>query len=92
MISRGEIYKETSYTAPSGVASSSHIYELDVTHEMIPNVQVLASYVRSDGEIVADFTKLTVSVALENQVCGSVSSNFFFELFFKQFISTTRSP
>ncbi|CAK8680732.1 unnamed protein product [Clavelina lepadiformis] len=74
VISRGEIYKETSYTAPSGVASSSHIYELDVTHEMIPNVQVLASYVRSDGEIVADFTKLTVSVALENQVTMSSSA------------------
>ena len=35
---------------------------------MMPSVHVLASYVRDDGEIVADFTEITVSVNLENRV------------------------
>jgi len=35
---------------------------------MMPGVQVLVSYVRPDGEIVADYLKLTVSTELEHQV------------------------
>ena len=39
---------------------------------MMPNVHVLVSYVREDGEIVADFTEITVAVALENQVRNNI--------------------
>jgi len=42
---------------------------------MMPGVQVLVSYIRPDGEIVADYLKLTVSTELENQVCAVFSKH-----------------
>ena len=43
-------------------------YYFPVTHQMTPSVKVLASYIREDGEVVADYLSLSVSLSLENQV------------------------
>jgi len=53
---------------PPQPSSRSHTCQFSVTHNMMPGVQVLVSYVRPDGEIVADYLKLTVSTELEHQV------------------------
>jgi len=56
------------YNTADEQPATEHSYSFPVTYAMMPNVHVLASYVRDDGEIVADFTEITVAVALENQV------------------------
>uniref|UniRef100_F7BB43 Uncharacterized protein n=1 Tax=Ciona intestinalis TaxID=7719 RepID=F7BB43_CIOIN len=74
IISRGEILSERKYQTLSGLPENSHFFEFSVEYDMIPGVQVLASYVRNDGEIVADYLKLTVTAELENQVSITSSS------------------
>ena len=68
MIARGEILRNSTQTTENGVAATEHSYSFLVTDSMMPNVHVLASYVRQDGEIVADFLEITVAVQLQNQV------------------------
>ena len=68
MIARGEILRNATQTTENGVAATEHSYSFLVTDSMMPNVHVLASYVRQDGEIVADFLEITVAVQLQNQV------------------------
>ena len=55
-------------TLKSEEATKSFDFYLDITHEMQPSIIVLASYVRSDGEIVADYATVTVSLKLQNKV------------------------
>jgi len=59
--------------SPPQPSSRNHTFEFPVTYNMMPGVQVLVSYFRPDGEIVADYLKLTVSTELENQVCAVFS-------------------
>nr|CAB3229046.1 alpha-2-macroglobulin homolog precursor [Phallusia mammillata] len=71
-LSRGAVLRDETISGPP---VSSRDYAFDVTHNMIPGVQLLGSYVRDDGEIVADYIKLTVSTALQNQVTVTSSAD-----------------
>jgi len=72
LLSRGVVVMEFSFSPPQS-SSRSHTCQFPVTYNMMPGVQVLVSYVRPDGEIVADYLKLTVSTELEHQVCAGWS-------------------
>lgn len=43
-----------------------------ITHQMSPSATILVSYVRQDGEIVADYITITVDVSLENKVSCNI--------------------
>ena len=68
-------------TLKSEEATNSFDYYLDITHEMQPSIIVLASYVRSDGEIVADYSTITVSLKLQNKVIFIVVILISFQFF-----------
>ncbi|XP_076814766.1 CD109 antigen-like isoform X2 [Clavelina lepadiformis] len=74
VIARGTILSQAMYTTQSGLPEKDHSYQLRITEEMMPSVNFLVSHIRSDGEIVADYLTLTVSLSLENQVTMSSSA------------------
>ena len=43
-------------------------YSLDITEDMKPSLMFLASYIRPDGEIVADLSAFAVFSSLTNKV------------------------
>ena len=43
-------------------------YVLPITHKMQPSIVFLASYIRSDGEIVADYASVAVKLDFKNKV------------------------
>jgi len=43
-------------------------YSFVVTSEMTPNFLLMASYIREDNEVVADYISMNAALKLENQV------------------------
>ena len=66
MLSRGKVLLTT--TEKQDSKDTKFSYDLEITHDMQPSAVILVSYVREDGEIVADYITLTVELAFENQV------------------------
>jgi len=73
VMSRGQLMRDE--TISTGQESNSHEFSFDVDYNMTPNVKIIATYVRSDGEIVADYVSFPVSLRLENQVSMTASDD-----------------
>lgn len=72
MLSRGKVLLTT--TEKQDSKDTKFSYDLEITHDMQPSAVILVSYVREDGEIVADYITLTVELAFENQVAATKNS------------------
>ncbi|XP_077965467.1 CD109 antigen-like isoform X4 [Styela clava] len=77
ILARGKLLKQELYTPAEYVKETDSFkfsYMFDVTKDMSPNVYVIVSFIRSDGEIVADSVKITVQATLENKVTMTTST------------------
>ena len=67
VISRGLILLDEQHLISDPESKESE-YSFIVTSEMTPNFLVLASYIRDDDEVVADFISMNADLNFENQV------------------------
>jgi len=71
VLSRGQLMLDENVS--QRIKSKTHQFTFNVENFMTPSVKVIASYIRSDGEIVADYVTFPVSLSLENRVSLSAS-------------------
>lgn len=66
VISKGNIIKSDSVSYSPSVTSST--ISFSSTQDMSPSANIVAYFVREDGEIIADRLKITVNGPFENMV------------------------